>query len=242
MNTLLFIIFLLSLPVIAFFTIRTILALIKKDNAGVTKQLKFSIVSGVVMIVSLIAFVATADPIDEANEVAVEDIAEKPGVKVEQVDEEPKKEEVSPVEVEKPKEVPVVKQDPAEESVWDDMKDKDKIVGNSDENFKEITKSKPGKVRNDKTGNWKKVTIAENVDIEDYLLSYADHYMDDGEVHYIINFNYNTTTVVNKMGGLLYADIKEYVNKEEHDAVKIGSGMELKSYIIYPDGDIEEVK
>lgn len=129
-----------------------------------------------------------------------------------------------------------------EDISWDDVKDGDKIIGKSDKDFSDISKSKPSEVRNDKTANWRKSTISENVDIVEYLLSYSDLYMEDDEVHYIINFNYNTTTVVNKMDGLLYADVKEYEEKEEHDASTIGSGMLLGEYIIYPDGDIEEIK
>ncbi|PIC88114.1 hypothetical protein CSV72_02930 [Sporosarcina sp. P20a] len=128
------------------------------------------------------------------------------------------------------------------ESEWDEVKNKDNIIGKSNKDFKKITKQKPGDVRNDKTGNWRKVTIADNVDIEEYVLSYKDLYMKDGEVHFIINFNDNTTTVINNLNGILFVDVKEYVSKEEHDAAILGSGMELKNYMIYPDGDIEEVK
>ena len=128
------------------------------------------------------------------------------------------------------------------ESEWDEVKDKDNIIGKSDKDFEEITKQQPDDVRNDKTGNWKIVTIADNVDIEEYVLSYEDLYMNDNEVHFIVNFNNNTTTVINKLTGILFVDVKEYVSKEEHDAAILGSGMELKNYMIYPDGDIEEVK
>lgn len=152
------------------------------------------------------------------------------------------KKPVTSEKVEKPEaEDSAVKED--EESEWDDMKDQDMIVGKSDKDFKELTKSKPGKVRNDSTGKWRKVTISESVDIPEYLLSYEDLYMkDEDQVHYIINFTNNTTTIVNKMTGLIFADVHEYVKKEEHDASTLGSGMLLKSYTIYPDGDIEETQ
>lgn len=127
-------------------------------------------------------------------------------------------------------------------STWDDVKDHERIVGVSDKDFSKLKKMKPGKVRNDTTGKAKKLVMSGNEDVLEYLLSYEKKNMKDDEVHYIINFTTNTTTVVNKMSGLLYADVKEYVDKEEHDAKSIGSGMLLKSYIIYPDGDIEEVK
>lgn len=126
-------------------------------------------------------------------------------------------------------------------SAWDDVKNLDNIIGKSDKDFTELTKSKPSKVRNDKTGNWRKITLSENINIEEYALSYAEKHMNEGEVHYIINFTNNTTTWLNNLGGLLYVDVKERVDKEEHDAATLGSGMLLKSYVIYPDGDIEEL-
>src|SRR5699024_3152563 len=94
-----------------------------------------------------------------------------------------------------------------EDVTWDDVKDKDKIVGKSDKDIKELTKSKPSDVRNDKTGNWKKLTISDPVDIEEYILSYSDEYMEEDSVHFIINFTYDTTTQINKMNGLLYVDV-----------------------------------
>lgn len=129
-----------------------------------------------------------------------------------------------------------------EEVTWDDMKEKDKVIGKSDKDFSDLSDSKPTDVRNDTTGNWRKSTIAESVDIEDYALSYYDLHMEEDEVHHIINFTRNTTTWLNQIGGLLYVDIKEYVKKEEHDAKKLGSGMLLKSYVIYPDGDIQTLE
>ena len=49
--------------------------------------------------------------------------------------------------------------------------------------------------------------------------------MKEGEVHFVINFNYKTTTVLNKMAGIFYVDVREYISKEEHDAAVLGSGM-----------------
>ncbi|ARK23582.1 hypothetical protein SporoP37_01985 [Sporosarcina sp. P37] len=272
MNNLLFIIFLLSAVAIGIFVILSILEFIKKNKPRGLRQIKFAGLSAAVMIVSLVAFVATADPAtEESEEVATEDEqpeqkepAEEPEKETKPITEDPKKEVAAPAEVEKPnvekpvestpkpetkpeiKEESVEKEqptsEPEEDSTWDDLKNKDNIVGKSDKDFKKLTKTKPGKVRNDKTGKWKKVSFAENADVEDYLLSYADLYMKDDGTHFIINFNYKTTTVVNKIGGLISADVHEYVSKEEHDASKIGSGMLLKSYFIYPDGDIEEVE
>lgn len=159
---------------------------------------------------------------------------------------EPVVEDDAPVveEVETDKQDEAEKDEPVteEDSSWDDVKEVDKIIGKSDKDFSEVTKSKPNDVRNDNTGNWRILKISENIDIEEYALSYADMHMKDDEVHFIVNFNYHTTTVINKMDGLLYVDIKEYEKKEEHDAKVLGSGMVLKSYVIYPDGDIQELE
>ncbi len=127
------------------------------------------------------------------------------------------------------------------DTTWDDIKEKDQIVGKSDKDLSEITKVKPSDVRNDNTGNWRITKISENIDIEEYALSYLDSHMEDDEIHFIVNFNYNTTSSLSYMNELLYLDIYEYVDKEEHDASTLGSGMLLKSYVIYPDGDIQEL-
>lgn len=127
-------------------------------------------------------------------------------------------------------------------STWDDLKDKDKIVGVSNKDFLSVSKSKPTEVNNDSTGNWRKVTLSENIKIEEYASSYADEYIEDGEIHFIVNFANKTTTRISNDFGLLSVTIHEYVDKEEHDANKMPSGMVLKDYVIYPDGDIEEIK
>lgn len=138
--------------------------------------------------------------------------------------------------------------DPEEETTeddvsWDDLKNPNNIVGNSNKDFSDITNEKPTDVRNDTTGNWRKITISDGkVNIVEYALSYQDLHMREGEVHHIINFENNTTTWLNNLGGLLYVDVKEYVDGEEHDASTLGSGMLLNSYVIYPDGDIEELE
>lgn len=44
------------------------------------------------------------------------------------------------------------------------------------------------------------------------------------------------------MATLIYVTVLEYVDKEEHDAKELGGGMLLADYMIYPDGDIEEIE
>lgn len=99
-------------------------------------------------------------------------------------------------------------------------------------------------VRNDTTGNWKISTIAENVNLEEYALSYYKKYFtDDSQIHGIVNFNYKTTTKISVMGDRLDVTVYEYVDKEEHDAKLLYSGMLLKEYNVYLDnGDIEEIQ
>ena len=75
------------------------------------------------------------------------------------------------------------------------------------------------KVRNDNTGNWRISLIAENIDMSEYALDYYKQYFtDDSKIHFIVNFNYNTTTKIMVMGGDLDVTVQEYVAKEEHDA------------------------
>ena len=101
-----------------------------------------------------------------------------------------------------------------------------------------------GKVRNDVTGNWRIATIAENIEMQKFALDYYNTYFEsDEEIHAIVNFNYNTTTKISVMGNLLDVTVYEYVDKEEHDAKLLFSGMLLKEYHVNMDnGEIEEVQ
>lgn len=99
-------------------------------------------------------------------------------------------------------------------------------------------------VRHDSTGNWRISVIADNIEIEEYALEYYNKFFkDDKEVHFIVNFNNNTTTRITSMGNLLDVSILEYVKKEEHDAKELGGGMLLKEYHINKDtGEIKEIQ
>lgn len=124
-----------------------------------------------------------------------------------------------------------------------DFDDESKLgtpVGVSDKDFSEITKSKPQEVRNDVTGNWRIIKIADNIPIEEYALSYMKQNMKEDEIHFIVNFNYKTTTMLSVGNGILYVEVKEYQDKEEHDAKELGGGMTLKEFYIYSDGEIRE--
>jgi len=102
-------------------------------------------------------------------------------------------------------------------------------------------------VANDLTGNLRIVTIADSLNIEEYAKSYYEKYFEsDNEIHAIVNFSLSTTTQISKLssiGNVIDVSIYEYVDKEEHDAKLLFSGMLLKEYFIYLDnGDIEEVQ
>lgn len=99
-------------------------------------------------------------------------------------------------------------------------------------------------VRNDTTGNWRYITIAESTDFLEYALSYYEnHFKDDKEIHAIVNFTNKTTTKISCLGDRLSVTIYEYVDGEEHDANLMYSGMVYADYFIYIDnGDIEKIQ
>lgn len=99
-------------------------------------------------------------------------------------------------------------------------------------------------VPNDVTGNWRIASIAENIEMQDYALDYyKEYFKSDDEIHAIVNFNYKTTTKISVMGNLLDVSVYEYVDKEEHDAKLLFSGMLLKEYHVNKDtGEIEEIQ
>lgn len=100
------------------------------------------------------------------------------------------------------------------------------------------------KVRNDSTGNWRISLIAENIDMSEYALDYYKQYFtDDSEIHFIVNFNYNTTTKIMVVGGQLDVTVQDYVSKEEHDANVLGSGTVLAEYFVDKEtGEIEKIR
>ena len=80
---------------------------------------------------------------------------------------------------------------------------------------KKISTSKPTKVRNDTTGNWKLSKIATTDDILEYAKSYYDNnFTSDDEIHAIVNFTLNTTTCVSTLfDNIISVTIHEYVDK-----------------------------
>lgn len=72
---------------------------------------------------------------------------------------------------------------------------------------------------------------------------FKDHFKRDDEIHAIVSFNYKTTVKISVMGNLLNVSVYEYIDKEEHDAKLLFSGMLLKEYRVNKDtGEIEEIQ
>lgn len=120
----------------------------------------------------------------------------------------------------------------------------EEIVGISDKNISEIDIYFWGEVRNDVTGNWRYSSTADDIDIENYALSYYKEYFEnDNEIHCIVNFTRKTTASLKVYGGMIFLSLYDYVDGEEHDANLMFSGTPLIDYIIYTDnGDIEKVE
>ena len=120
----------------------------------------------------------------------------------------------------------------------------DNIVGISDKDITTIYSTKYDTVRNDVTGNWKCIVIAENnFNVEDYALSCYKNYFDsDKTILAVENLTTKTSTSISVVSGLLYVSVYEYTKGEEHDAKAMFSGTHLVDYIVYTDnGDIEKV-
>lgn len=120
----------------------------------------------------------------------------------------------------------------------------DNIVGISDKDVTTIYSTKYDTVRNDVTGNWKCIVIAENnFNVEDYALSCYKNYFDsDKTILAVENLTTKTSTSISVVSGLLYVSVYEYTKGEEHDAKAMFGGTHLVDYIVYTDnGDIEKV-
>jgi len=86
-------------------------------------------------------------------------------------------------------------------------------------------------VRNDSTGKWRCAVIYTSANMVDHALSYyRTFFKSDDELHFICNLGLKTTTKISVVGDKLQVDVREYVDKEEHDAKIMNSGMLLNSY------------
>lgn len=122
---------------------------------------------------------------------------------------------------------------------------RDNMYGISDKDINSVNDTfSAANVRNDKTGNWRISKISENINMKEYALSYYKKYFkSDSEIHWIVNFTLKTTTCISVSGNMLFVDVHEYVDGEEHYADTLGSGMTLSKFHIYTDnGDIEKIQ
>lgn len=99
-------------------------------------------------------------------------------------------------------------------------------------------------VPDDPTGNWRIVTTADGVPVHEYALDYYNKYFEsDEEVHMIVNYNLHTTTSIISMSGMLFVNVYEYVDKEEHSAKTLCGGMHLGEYHVnIKTGETEEIQ
>lgn len=134
-----------------------------------------------------------------------------------------------------------------QESTTEAVTHHDEIYGISDKDISEISKKDTfsvNKVRNDVTENWRVSLISDsNFDAVYYAVSYyKTYFVNDKEIHAIVNFANNTTTKIQCMDNVLYLTIYDYVKDEEHDAKLMFSGTVLQQYMIYLDnGDIQQL-
>lgn len=120
----------------------------------------------------------------------------------------------------------------------------DNIAGISDKDIAEVDSTQYDSVRNDVTGKWKCLVVAENnFDVTEYALSCYENYFDSDEtILAVINLETKTSTNICMLAGNLYVSEYEYVDGEEHDAEIMFSGAHLMDSIVYIDnGDIERV-
>ena len=100
-------------------------------------------------------------------------------------------------------------------------------------------------VADDVTGRSRLLLYSSGEDILDHIVDYYQAFFaDDSEVHVVVNLWLKTTTVITASGGggFLYVRVHEYVDKEEHSAKTLASGMSLKSYLVnLSTGEIEDM-
>lgn len=98
-------------------------------------------------------------------------------------------------------------------------------------------------VRNDKTGNWRCCVYYSSDEPQDIAADYYKAYFtDDSEIHALINLGLKTSANISAADGLLFVDVYEYVDGEEHDAEKMFTGNLLAKYLVYLDsGNVEKL-
>jgi lipoprotein len=117
-------------------------------------------------------------------------------------------------------------------------------TANKKENMKqEYDLSDPMSINDDTTGKWKLNRMTGATNPIDFAFDYYKNFMQPDEIHYIINFSTNTTTIIQNMAGMLYVRVLEHVDKEEITAKTIGSGVLLQEkYFNIETGEPYEVE
>ena len=158
-----------------------------------------------------------------------------------------------------PEEAEEVQEEPEEEKVEETVEETEEEVPEETEAEAEVKEAAEApapkedfpydvtfykEVRNDKTGRWRMGVMAEAVQVQDIALDYWNHFAESSdEVHVVVNFAYNTTTVINRYGDTLVMDVHEYVKGEEHDADIAGSGQYLGTFTVdCTTGEVTEIK
>lgn len=113
-------------------------------------------------------------------------------------------------------------------------------------NFDEI-EDKPValSIPNDSTKSWKKVLLETREELQGYAADYYNKYMQDSaDVHFLLNFTNNTTTVIRSINDeVLEVTVSEFVHGSEHNAKEINNG---DLYAVYrvskTTGEVQEIK
>lgn len=113
--------------------------------------------------------------------------------------------------------------DVMEDTPIDKDKDSDSITDELSEKYGLIGPDEF--VKGDSTGKWKITKLADSTPTADFAVEYANAFMTDNDIHFIVNFTLKTTSMLKLYNGTLEVRTTEYVEKEEHDASKIGGGM-----------------
>lgn len=138
---------------------------------------------------------------------------------------------------------------PSDRNIPDDVPSTDSDA-QQDEKREALNKSLGGSVlfydnvRNDVTGKWRTLVFYSSENIVDHAVEYYEAYFSsDDEVHMAVNLGLKTTSVMTVgIKGIMFVDVHEYIDGEEHDANDLAGGDLLKQYMIdLETGEIEDL-
>ena len=131
------------------------------------------------------------------------------------------------------------------EDTAEQVEHREDAIGISEKNISDVDGTfSRNSVKNDVTNSWKVSTIAADISMEEYALSYYNQYnMQENVVEAVINLTRNTSTCMVLQGDHIDVTIYDYVDGEEHDAKQMFTGTLLSEYWVYIDnGDIVQVQ